>query len=246
MNTHRRALSLIIATLCFWGGPGHAGGDGILVIGGTGQLGARIVRLLVDAGEQVTVFARPTSDRNRLAGLDVEYAEGDLLNEDEVAAAFRTARFRTVIYAARAPISDVPFYDITSRHIVTHAQTAGVSQIIHHGAVGAGENMGEFPEVPWDSVPGLRGRMLDHGRAEQNYLTSGITTTIIRNSRVWPDATPSTGQAELTEDQTTMTPITRADLAILTLKCLDNPACANRIFHAKDESLPWPPPGSRE
>jgi uncharacterized protein YbjT (DUF2867 family) len=217
--------------------------EGVLVFGGTGQLGARIVRLLVEAGEDVTVFARPNSDRSRLGELEVRYAIGDMLDEDSVAAAFSAAQFRAVIYAARAPISDVPFYDLTSGYIASYAKATGVSQIIHHGAVGAGDNMVRFPDIPWDAVPGLRGRMEDHGAAERNYFQSGVNTTILRNSRVWPDDTPGTGKAELTEDQSTMTPTTRADLAVLTMQCLDNPACANRIYHVRDDTLSWPPPG---
>lgn len=38
----------------------------ILVFGGTGQLRARIVRLLLEDGHDVAVFVRPTSDRSRL------------------------------------------------------------------------------------------------------------------------------------------------------------------------------------
>ncbi len=36
---------------------------GVLIFGGTGRLGAPIVKLLVESGKAVTVFARPTSDR---------------------------------------------------------------------------------------------------------------------------------------------------------------------------------------
>ena len=79
--------------------------------------------------------------------------------------------------------------------------------------------------------------MLDHGVAEKNLLASEIQVTIMRNSRVWPDRIPATGQAELVEDQAVLMPITRADLAVLTLQCLDEPACAGKIYHAADPSL---------
>lgn len=243
MHLHQRIIAAVLGSLLLTSTAMPALADGVLVFGGTGQLGARIVRLLVEAGEDVTVFARPTSDRSRLDGLEVRYAVGDMLDEESVAAAFASAQFRVVIYAARAPITDAPFYDITSGYIAKYAKATGVSQIIHHGAVGAGENMAEFPDLPWDAVPGLRARMEDHGAAERNYFASGVNTTILRNSRVWPDETPGTGKAELTEDQSTMTPTTRADLAALTMQCLDDPACSNRIYHVRDDTLPWPPPG---
>jgi hypothetical protein len=72
-----------------------------------------------------------------------------------------------------------------------------------------------------------------------------VPYTIIRNTRLWPDGTPPTGRAELTEDDTTITPMTRADLARLTVQCLDNPACLNKTFHVRDTSLAWPPPTAR-
>ena len=220
--------------------------SGVLVFGGTGQLGVRVVNLLLAAGEDVTVFVRPTSDRSRLDGLEVNYLIGDVRNEDDVAAAFESAKFRVVIVALRVPLSEPGFYELVSRNIISNAASADVKQIINHGAVGAGDNMALHPEVPWDMVPGLRDRMEDRGRAEANYLNSGFNTTILRNSRVWPDDTPSSGHAELTEDQRAFTPITRVDLARFTMDCLDNVACANKIFHASDTTLSWPPPSAEE
>jgi len=49
-----------------------------LVIGGTGQLGANLVRVLLDHGHSVRVLHRPTSRTFTLDGLSVERIEGDL------------------------------------------------------------------------------------------------------------------------------------------------------------------------
>jgi len=241
ISTAKSILPLAVAVMVTLGAAPPAASD-VLVFGGTGQLGARVVKLLLEDGEDVTVFARPTSDRSRLDGLDVDYVIGDVLVADDVAAAFGSGYFRAVIIAIRAPLSEAGFYGTMSRNIAEHAPMAGVEQIIYHGAVGAGDNMALHPDVPWASVPGLVERMEDQGAAEGNFLNSGITSTVIRNSRVWPDSKPSTGQAELTLDPTTLTPITRADLALLTMYCLDNAECADKIFHARDETLEWPPP----
>lgn len=58
-----------------------------LVIGGNGFLGSRLVRQLVDAGEEVRVLTRPTSDLRPLAGLGIEHVTGDLFDADSVARA---------------------------------------------------------------------------------------------------------------------------------------------------------------
>ncbi|MFH0881388.1 MAG: NAD-dependent epimerase/dehydratase family protein [bacterium] len=50
----------------------------VLVLGGTGFIGHHIVHQLLKRGEQVSVLARPTSDRSLLRGVDVRIVEGDL------------------------------------------------------------------------------------------------------------------------------------------------------------------------
>lgn len=55
-----------------------------LVIGGNGFLGSRLVRQLVESGEDVRVLTRPTSDLRTLTGLDVDHLTGDLFDADAV------------------------------------------------------------------------------------------------------------------------------------------------------------------
>jgi uncharacterized protein YbjT (DUF2867 family) len=223
-----------------------AAGDAreVLVFGGTGQLGVQIVRRLVAAGHRVTVFARPGSDRSRLQGLGVDYVTGDLLNPGDVAAAFESRRFAVVVNAVRVEDNDPHFYEKIMGPIATQAKANRVAQVIHHGAVGAGANVAKFTTLGWDKVPGLLPRLVDQGIGEQRLREGGVPWTIIRNARLYPDERPATGQAELTEDDSVLTPMTRADLAILTVRCVGNPACYGKTYHVKDASLPWPPPGA--
>ena len=214
-----------------------AADGGVLVFGGTGRLGAPIVRLLVESGDAVTVFARPTSERRRLDGLDVDYVTGDLLNADEVAAAFADRSYRAIVDAsARRGTQDL-FYDKAMSHIVGGAGGAGVQQIIYHSSVGAGDNMAQFPRADFS---GMREVLLAKGRAEQILIDSGIGYTIIRNGLIQPDGTPPTETARLTQDQSVMSVVTRADLATLTVQCLDQPDCMNRTYHAVDDSYEVP------
>ena len=214
--------------------PGAADEGGALVFGGTGRLGAPIARLLVEAGHPVTVFARPTSDRARLDGLDVDFITGDLLDGESVAAAVNGRTFRFVIDASGKGRSPERFYDTAMRNILAALAGSNVHQFILHGSVGAGDNVKNCPDIPV-------GRMMDtlkaKGEAEDQLKASGITYTIIRNGRVLQDGTPGTGTAELTTDDTVMASITRLDLADLTMQCLDNPECFDKTFHATDPGL---------
>ncbi len=214
----------------------------VLVLGGTGQLGAEIVRQLLARGDRVTVFTRPGSDRALIKDLAVEFAEGDLLNAADVAAAFEGRRFDAVISAVRVETGDIHFYEKIMPPLTAQAKAAGVAQFIHSGAVGAGKNAGNFASLGWDRVPGLLDRLKDQGVGEEILKSSGVPYTIIRNTRLYPGGTPATNRAELIEDQTFIGPMTRADLAILTVRCLGNKECLGKTYHVRDTSLAWPPP----
>ena len=241
----RRWITLFLLCLASNCGSAYAADSAageVLVLGGTGQLGAAIVKLLVANGDHVTVFARAASDRSRLQGLPVDYATGDLLNPADIGAALRTRKFHVIVSAIRVENGDIHFYEKIMRPLTEQARATGVAQIIHHGAVGAGSNAGKFATLGWEKVPGLLDRLKDQGIGEDILRASGVPYTIIRNTRLYPDGTPSTGQAQLTEDDSVITPMTRADLALFTLHCLGNPACLNKTYHVRDPSLAWPPP----
>lgn len=55
-----------------------------LVTGASGFIGARLVRNLVERGDEVKAFIRPTASRSALKGLPVEIAEGDITIEHTV------------------------------------------------------------------------------------------------------------------------------------------------------------------
>jgi dihydroflavonol-4-reductase len=61
----------------------------ILLTGANGHLGANTVRALLRHGHQVVAFVRPAADLRGLAGLDIEYARGDVLDADSLIAAAR-------------------------------------------------------------------------------------------------------------------------------------------------------------
>jgi uncharacterized protein YbjT (DUF2867 family) len=247
----RRDIALLLASLAGWAAPGLAAAGaasdasgttaargGVLLFGGTGRLGAPIAKLLVAAGEDVTVFVRADSSRERLAGLDLRYVVGDLADEKSIAAAFSARPYRVVIDASaqRGASNAVPrFYENAARWIAANAKRTGVRQFILHGSIGAGDNAREVAALRGS---GASDRLADKGRAETAVRESGVPYTIIRHGLVpYDPQPPATERAYLTRDTSAWGEVTRDDLAILTLDVMDNPARLNKVYHAIDPQL---------
>ena len=99
----------------------------ILVTGGTGTLGQRIVPLLHDTGCDLRILSR----RDRKSGDGVEYATGDLVKGEGVEAAVAGAE--TVVHLAGGPKGD----EIAARNLVAAASGAGVSHLVFISVVNA-------------------------------------------------------------------------------------------------------------
>ena len=210
----------------------------VLVFGGTGRLGSEVVSALLSQGHSVTVFARPSSNRQRLEGLDVAFVTGDVLDEADVAAALSSKQFEIIIDALGRGSAGPDFYRISAQHIAQAAARIGVEQLILHGSVGAGESSKIFGSIS----EGMNQLMQSKTAGENVVIESGVPYTIIRNYSIRPHGTPATGKARLIDDQTAFGPISRADLALLTLQCVDNKKCHNKIYHGLDPSLMANPP----
>ena len=123
-----------------------------LVTGGTGFVGANVVRELLGDGRTVRVLARPGSDRRALAGLDVEISEGDLLDAASLRRAVTGAG--TVFHVAadyrlwaRDPEELHRANVGGTRALLEAASEAGVRRVVYTSTVGA---LG----IPKDGTPG--------------------------------------------------------------------------------------------
>ncbi|HEV8642678.1 MAG TPA: hopanoid-associated sugar epimerase [Methylomirabilota bacterium] len=123
-----------------------------LVTGGTGFVGANVVRELLRQGATVRVLARSGGDRRALAGLAVEICEGDL--RDPASLRRAVAGVHTVLHVAadyRLWASRPEELFVTNvegtRAILDAAAEAGAKRIVYTSTVGA---LG----IPKDGSPG--------------------------------------------------------------------------------------------
>jgi uncharacterized protein YbjT (DUF2867 family) len=211
---------------------------GVIVFGGAGRLGVDLIKELLKKGESVTAFVRPTTDRTPLKGMAVAYAVGDARNAEDVNKAFAAAKYRVAINAlARRDMTEVNFWDRTQMNITAAAKATGVKEVIFLSSVGVGDSAGAYsPEAYARSKVGL----LERGTAEEDLKKSGLDWVIIRTGAIIEPTTPATGKGRLTEDRTVLGPITRADLATVTVDCIGNAQCRNKTFHATDDTLKIP------
>lgn len=118
----------------------------ILVTGGSGFLGAWVLRRLLNDGHQVRVLVRPTSDRSELAGLNCEYVYGDVTDLPSLKAActgqnavFHLAGLIAYKRSQRAAMEKINVQG--TANVIEAVEHAGVQRLVHLSsvvAIGAG------------------------------------------------------------------------------------------------------------
>lgn len=150
----------------------------VLVTGGTGFLGKRLVEKLIAAGNDVTVFAK--KEDAELRQKSVKLVLGDMLNQSELASAFTTV---DIVYhlAANLDESDTRMYDENvngTKNVIELSKNFHIKKIIFMGSCGA---LGDI-KVAREDLPYNPRTKYEKSKAESEKLiiNSGIPYTIIR------------------------------------------------------------------
>jgi uncharacterized protein YbjT (DUF2867 family) len=143
-----------------------------LEIGGTGMLGSRIVYRLLEQGQPVRAFVRPSSDYKALQEAGAEIALGDLRQPETFAPALRGVE--RVIATATAPLMERHLPEAVEavderglQGMIDACKQAGVKQFVFTSAYGFAEDQ---------SLPLARAK----ASSEQYLQNSGLTYTILR------------------------------------------------------------------
>ena len=105
----------------------------MLVIGGTGDLGGRIVRELLHRGKKVRALVRPGSDAAPLTGQGVEVVRGDMLDPGSLRPAMEgtSAVVSSAIgYSRRRETDSLRTDTEGNRNVAEAAQAAGVPRFV--------------------------------------------------------------------------------------------------------------------
>ncbi|MCH7698662.1 MAG: NAD(P)H-binding protein [Chloroflexi bacterium] len=153
----------------------------ILVTGGTGLVGAAVVKELVSRGKQVAVMSRSVSSvAERFPGLDIDALQGDVGDRASLAGAF--ANIETVVNCVQFPNSPIEnkgkgwtFEQVDYQGTVSQvaaAKQAGVSRFVYVSGVGAAADA----EKHW---------FVSKWKAEEAVRQSGIVHVILRPTWVY-------------------------------------------------------------
>ena len=119
----------------------------VVVTGGTGHLGANLVRKLIEKGDSIRIVVLARENTKAVDGLDVEYIKGDVRDKDSLVCAFRDAE---IVYNLAGKISIAgPMAGLVHQtnvigvqNIIHACRVNNVRRLVHTGSIHAFE---QFP-----------------------------------------------------------------------------------------------------
>jgi nucleoside-diphosphate-sugar epimerase len=160
----------------------------ILVTGATGFTGKALSRRLVEEGEQVVAFVRPTSNVRELEDLGVECLRVDIKNSKDVMEHFAgISKVFHIAAAYRAEYADHDEFRLVNveatRNLLEAAKRYGVRRFIHCSTVGV---QGRIDHTPADEeyrfLPGdhYQSSKLEGELLARRFFSEGLPGVVVR------------------------------------------------------------------
>ncbi len=205
----------------------------VLVFGGTSGTGLAAVQVLRAQDVPVTVFIRPTSDTSALEPLGVTTVVGDALVADDVAAAFATGSYKTVISSLGGRRGE-PRPDLDgNKNITAAAKAAGAKRVVQISSIGVGDTR----EPPGPGANFMAEVFYLKTLAEDELMNSGLDYTIVRPGGLRRGEATGTG---IYQEEERMGSIDRQELGRLVVEMLNDDSTIGKVLYAIDPALPMP------
>ena len=206
----------------------------VFVIGATKGTGLLLAELLVSQGDRVTALVRPNSDDADVREVGATIVRGDAMDRSSIDVALAADTFDAVITSlggrAASPEERSDYYG--NINAVDAAKAAGIGRLIMLGGIGAGGSWKAMSEKAQEILgPVMKVKTI----AEDHLRNSGLDYTIIRGGAL--ENNPATGNGILTEDESLIGTIQRADFAALTAQALRDPKTIGKAYGAIDKDL---------
>ena len=133
----------------------------VLITGATGFIGNHVTRMALECGDEVRAMVMPGEDRSPLEGMDVEFVEGNLLDQSTFAPALKGVERLYHLAALFAVWTKDPdlHYKINvqgTEALMKEALKADLEKVVYTSSIAAiGINPGEMSdeETPFNSWP---------------------------------------------------------------------------------------------
>jgi putative NADH-flavin reductase len=152
----------------------------LLILGGTGGTGKHVVSQALDAGHDVTVFARDPS-KSTTTHQRLQVLRGDLLDRDALSAAAQGQDAVISAIGRGKSFKSERLIERTVPAIIAAMQVAAVKRLIFTSALGVGDTFADSPIVPklfFRTL--LRGIYADKLAGDQLIRSSGLEWTIVQ------------------------------------------------------------------
>ena len=203
----------------------------VLIFGATRGVGLEVAYRLRGRNQPVLALVRPNSETAPLKTLDVEIIPGDATCSGDVERAFMALGTDGIVISTLAGrLDDGTYVDETGNQtVIDVARRYAPERLVLVTAIGCGEMM---PYRSEQAIAAFGDVVEAKTRAEDSLRTSGLPYTIIRPGGLL--SAPATGRAILSTRPTIHGMITRADVACLIERVIDEHNSLGKAFAAVD------------
>jgi uncharacterized protein YbjT (DUF2867 family) len=214
----------------------------VLVTGGTGFVGPKVVHALRAAGHDVRCLVRSRNRARQLEAWGCELAQGDMTDANSLRAAAEgcDAVVHLVAIIAGKPADFELVMSQGTRDLVDAAKAAGVRRFVLMSALGLTDETRElvsYYRSKWDMEEAVSGSDIEYVVFRPSFVfgrDGGVLPMFVRQVR-WSPVTPIVGSGK-----TRLQPIWVEDVAGFFARAVDLPAAANRTFElGGPEAVTW-------